>query len=92
MKKAKILKILSLVIVIALITCIVLTMTLTPSAATKVKEESFVKDGLGLVLGEDYDYSFAVVGDTQSLNYGDISNGTSYMNGLYQWIIDNISA
>ena len=46
--------------------------------------------GLNLVKGEDYAYSFAVIGDTQNLNlYYDVDKGTDYMNGLYQWILDN---
>ena len=41
---------------------------------------------------EKYPYSFAVVGDTQYTNRGDTQNripGADYMDGIYQWILDN---
>ena len=87
-------KILSLVLVVALSMCVAFALGTTSSAAaTKVTASSFVQNGLGLELGKDYDYSFAVVGDTQCLNYyQDVTNGTKYMDGLYQWIIDNQSS
>lgn len=37
----------------------------------------------------DYVYSFAVVGDTQNLNYIDETESKSYMDGLYNWILNN---
>jgi hypothetical protein len=37
----------------------------------------------------EYDYSFAVVGDTQTLCYKDNNTGTKYMDTLYGWIADN---
>ncbi len=87
MKKSKIVV---LVLTVALLVGVVFAMSVPTGAATKVTEDSFVQNGLGLELGKDYDYSFAVVGDTQCLNYyQDIQKGTQYMNGLYQWIADN---
>ncbi len=41
------------------------------------------------VLGEDYAYSFAVVGDTQKLVYYDAYNGTSYTSYIYDWLVAN---
>ena len=38
---------------------------------------------------EDYDYSFAVLGDTQFLVDWDLKNGTSYTQDIYNWIIAN---
>ena len=37
----------------------------------------------------DYDYSFAVVGDTQYLVYEDAFNGTNYTSYIYDWLVDN---
>ena len=39
-----------------------------------------------------YAYSFAVIGDTQNLNYHDINNGTTHMKTLYKWLVDNKDA
>jgi hypothetical protein len=36
-----------------------------------------------------YEYSLALVGDTQIINERDMMNGTTVMDGLYQWIVDN---
>ncbi len=41
---------------------------------------------------EDYDYSFAVVGDTQFMVYQDAVNGTNYTEYIYDWIVDNYDA
>ena len=38
---------------------------------------------------EDYAYSFVVVGDTQTLCYMDASEGTHYMDQIYDWIVAN---
>jgi len=106
MKKCKIS---TLILAIALLVGVTLAVTLTASAA--VSDSSFSASGLGMNLcGEGcdhencYDYSFAVVGDTQCLNYYSdftqvyndsgsltsiVDNGNNYMNGLYQWILDN---
>lgn len=62
------------------------------AAASSVVESDFVSSGLGLVKGEDYDYSFAVVGDTQNLNYRDAKEGSKNMNKLYTWIKSNTEA
>ncbi len=37
----------------------------------------------------DYVYSFAFVGDTQSLNYRDVTEGNENMSVLYNWIVNN---
>ena len=37
----------------------------------------------------DYVYSFAVVGDTQNLNFIDVSKDKNYVYGLYNWIAEN---
>ncbi len=41
---------------------------------------------------EDYDYSFAVVGDTQFMMWQDAVNGTNYTDYIYNWIVDNYDA
>ncbi len=38
---------------------------------------------------EDYDYAFAIVGDTQKLVYKDANNGTNYTSYIYDWIVAN---
>ena len=37
----------------------------------------------------DYVYSFAVIGDTQNINIGDVNNKTAYTKGIYEWILAN---
>ena len=37
----------------------------------------------------DYVYSFAVVGDTQSINFRDVTEGTENMSLIYQWLVNN---
>ena len=41
---------------------------------------------------EDYDYSFAVVGDTQFMIWQDAVNGTHYTDSIYNWIVKNYGA
>ena len=41
---------------------------------------------------EDYDYSFAVVGDTQFMMWQDAVNNTNYTDYIYNWIVDNYDA
>ena len=41
---------------------------------------------------EDFDYSFAVVGDTQFLVDWDLKNGTAYTSDIYDWIVANKDA
>jgi len=40
----------------------------------------------------DYEYSFAIVGDTQYLIYQDAYKGTSYTSYIYDWIVQNKTA
>ena len=95
MKKSKILlSVLSLVLLVGVIFGV---MSMTASAArgtggTINTSTDWKENGLGLVKGEDYAYSFAVVGDTQNLNYYDVNNNTTHMNTLYQWLVDNKDA
>ncbi|MBE6537267.1 MAG: hypothetical protein E7673_04870, partial [Ruminococcaceae bacterium] len=37
----------------------------------------------------DYDYAFAIVGDTQKLVYQDVNNGTNYVSYIYDWLVAN---
>ncbi len=37
----------------------------------------------------DYDYAFAIVGDTQKLVYQDATNGTNYTSYIYDWLVAN---
>ena len=37
----------------------------------------------------DYDYSIAVVGDTQHLVYDDAHKGTAWMSAIYDWLVEN---
>lgn len=39
-----------------------------------------------------YDYSFAVLGDTQIVSIYDIRNGTKYFDGIYGYILDNLTS
>ena len=42
--------------------------------------------------GDDFDYSFAILGDTQFLVDWDLKNGTSYSSDIYNWIVANKDA
>ena len=93
MKKRKLLVcVMSLVLLVGVI---VSAMTMSASAArgtggTINTNTDWKETGLNLVQGKDYAYSFAVIGDTQNLNlYHDVRKGTSYLKGMYQWILDN---
>ncbi len=41
---------------------------------------------------DDFDYSFAILGDTQFLVDRDVNHGTSYTSDIYNWIIANKDA
>ena len=93
MKKRKLLVcVISLVLFVGILAGV---MTMTASAArgtggTINTDTDWKETGLNLVQGKDYAYSFAVIGDTQNLNlYSDVRKGTSYLKGMYQWILDN---
>ena len=82
-----------------MLVCIVLGVALTASAASSVTESDWIQSpDNALVKCEggdcdhtecDYVYSFAVVGDTQSLNFRDAVEGSENMSLLYSWIKDN---
>ena len=42
-----------------------------------------------LVQGVDYEYSFAVLGDTQCISVADAKKGTSYTEQIFNWITKN---
>ena len=83
-------------LIIALISILVLTAIIAAipaAAASSVKESDFLKaPEKTLVKGEDYAYSFAVVGDTQTLNVQDAANCTENMKRIYEWIVKNKDA
>ena len=83
-------------LIIALISLLVLTAiaaAIPAAAASSVKESDFLKaPEKTLVKGVDYAYSFAVVGDTQTLNVQDAANGTENMKKIYEWIVRNKDA
>ena len=75
---------------VALIIATVVAVTLPVSAASKVTESDFLTaPDKELTLGVDYDYSFAIVGDTQTLNIQDAKGGTKNMEKIYEWIVKN---
>ena len=83
MKKSKILTL--LVMVVMLIGCFVLTNTsaaVTASSFIAAPEKTLVK-------GVDYEYSFAVLGDTQCISVADAKKGTSYTEQMFNWIKNN---
>ena len=41
---------------------------------------------------DDYAYSIAVVGDTQTVVKKDLANDTAYMSSIYDWLVANASA
>ena len=83
MKKRKILTM--LVMIVVLIGCFVLT-----NASAAVTDSSFIAaPEKTLVQGVDYEYSFAVLGDTQCISLADAKNGTSYTEQMFNWIKNN---
>jgi len=97
MKKAKIISLSLVVVVVALIAAIFTVPAMAASSA--VTDADFVAES-GLELTKcpgdtcdhkecDYAYSFAIVGDTQTINYNDVKSGERNMKKMYQWIVDN---
>ena len=80
-------------LIMALVSLLILTVIIVAipaAAASSVKESDFLKSPeKTLVKGVDYAYSFAVVGDTQTLNTKDAQNGTANMKKIYEWIVAN---
>ena len=78
---------------VAIVCLIALMLSMsTLGALTVFAEES---DGTWLdsyTLSEIPDYSFAVIGDIQSLTYLDTHTGTSYLDGMFDWILANKDA
>ena len=54
-----------------------------------ITDPAFFKDKAPVT---DYDYSFAVLGDTQIVSRNDALNGTKHFEGIYKYILDNISS
>ena len=93
-KKRALITIISLAMVIA----VTLALGLSAGAASYVTDSDWMPSGLDLSKCEgegcdhtecDYVYSFAFVGDTQSINYRDVTEGNKNMAALYSWIVAN---
>ena len=83
MKKTKIFAL--LVIIMALIISVVCV-----SSSAAVTSSSFIAaPEKTLVQGVDYEYSFAVLGDTQCISLADVKNGTAYTEQMFNWIKNN---
>jgi len=55
-----------------------------------ISDSSFIASPeKSLVKGVDYEYSFAVLGDTQCISLADAKNGTAYTKQMFNWIKDN---
>ena len=89
MKRSKLL----LLVAILAITALTVSLLIVPASAadSKVTDADFIASpSYGqLTRGEDYAYSFAVIGDTQYLVYKDAHSGTSYTSYIYDWIVQN---
>ena len=79
-------------ILVILSVLILLTMALTFIASAATESEFISAPKKELVLGRDYAYSFALVGDTQIVNLQDCKNGTKDLENLYTWIKNNQEA
>ena len=96
MKKSKII---SLALTVVLLLGVIVGASLSASAETTVTdsdwlekpEKTLVKCPGGSCDHKscDYVYSFAVIGDTQNINIGDVENKTAYTKGIYEWILKN---
>ena len=97
MKKAKYLLPRVVMSIVAVLVSLIAFQTMVSAfvdvSSSAVTDADFIESPSygSLIMGEDYAYSFAVVGDTQSLNYQDVTSGTKNMQKLYQWILDNQS-
>ena len=96
MKKGKII---SIIVSFVMVLTIAFAYNMTADAASSVTDGDWMSSsGLNLVKCEggscdhtdcDYVYSFAVVGDTQSINFRDVTEGTENMPLIYQWLVNN---
>ena len=89
--KNRVLKIVtSLMLVVAMLLPMVTFLAPSVSAASYAEENGWINANPNA--SDNYAYSIAVVGDTQSLVKKDLTNGTNYMSEIYKWLAANVDA
>ena len=96
-------KIFAIIISLCILVALTLAIAIPAVAASDVNDADWVSTGLSLdkCTGADcaagghkncdYVYSFAVIGDTQSINIKDVVYGTDNMSLIYRWLCENKS-
>ena len=96
-------KIFAIIISLCILVALTLAIAIPAMAASDVNDADWVSTGLSLdkCTGADcaanghkdcdYVYSFAVIGDTQSINIKDVVYGTDNMSLIYRWLCENKS-
>ena len=78
----------SLLLSIAMLLPTVAFLAPSVSAASYAEENGWINANPNA--SDNYAYSIAVVGDTQSLVKKDLTNGTNYMSEIYKWLAANV--
>ena len=73
-----------IIAIVALLALMLSMTTLGTLSASAASSDWFDKQP-----AQNVDYSFAVLGDIQTITYSDAHNGTKYLEGMFDWILDN---
>ncbi|MBO7250977.1 MAG: metallophosphoesterase [Clostridia bacterium] len=82
-------RIISIITLIAMIFSVAAMGVLSSSAAVAPKENKWYVSK-GSINPDTYDYTFAFVGDIQSITEMDYFTGTNYVDTLFSWIANNV--
>ncbi len=82
-------RIISVITLIAMIFSVA-AMGVFSSYAAEMPKENKWYTSKNSIKPEDYDYTFAFVGDIQSITEMDYYNGTNYVDNLFTWIANNV--
>ena len=81
-------RIISIITLVAMIFSVA-TMAVISSSAAEMPKENKWYTTKNCIKPENYDYTFAFVGDIQSITEMDYYNGTNYVDNLFTWIANN---
>ena len=84
-------KIIGGVLLFAILALLISSLSFAAASPTGYEEsDGFINSYTGAPL--DYAYSFAVIGDTQTVVKKDMANGTTYLSAIYDWLLKNKTA
>lgn len=72
------------IVAIVALLALMLSMTTLGTLSASAASDFFDKEP-----AQNVDYSFAVLGDIQTITYSDAHNGTKYLETMFDWILDN---